>query len=252
MSKKKESIKRMIKTIYFDEESAQDYLDIKYGGRFDWTTDENKEKISKIICEIDAKAGGKFNIVSLIKASLEGDIGYKRDIELSRIIESTLKNTLLADYLAEADNDPLIKKLENVSIYPPENSFTIYRLFSSYLTVVPKEKLPIDMERLNEAVLRDRGYYEMLVKGDDKTVLRFNMSAFRNNYNLTDLTKMCLVYYGVKVGVCEKANLEIGKEYEFTKTSKVDAQTIFDNEYKPTDDLLTVYDIVLAGVVENE
>ena len=32
-----------------DEEAAQDYLDIKNGGRFDWSSDENKEKISKII-----------------------------------------------------------------------------------------------------------------------------------------------------------------------------------------------------------
>ncbi|MGN0419094.1 MAG: hypothetical protein ACI4E4_01450 [Acetatifactor sp.] len=58
--KKDKPSSQMIKTIYFDGEAAQDYLDIKNGGRFDWSSDENKEKISKIICEIDAKASGGF------------------------------------------------------------------------------------------------------------------------------------------------------------------------------------------------
>ena len=47
-----------LKVVYFDEDAAQDYIDITNGGRLDWTTEENKEKIAKIIAEIDAKAKG--------------------------------------------------------------------------------------------------------------------------------------------------------------------------------------------------
>ena len=37
-------------------------------------------------------------------------------------------------------------------------------MYSSYLTVVPKDQMPIDMEKLNDALLGERGYYGMLLK----------------------------------------------------------------------------------------
>ena len=35
---------KMIKTVYFDEQSARDYIDVINGGRFDWSTAEDKER----------------------------------------------------------------------------------------------------------------------------------------------------------------------------------------------------------------
>ena len=253
MSKKKDKTSpQMIKTIYFDEEAAQDYLDIKNGGRFDWSTDENKEKISEIICEIDAKASGGFNILSLIKATLEGNADIERDATLSRIVDSTLKNTLLSDYIKQAESDSGIRKFSGITIYPPENSFTMYKLFSSYLTVVPKDQLPVDMEKLNEAILGERGYYEMLVREDEKIILRFNTKAFRNNYNLTDLTKMNLVYYGVRVGAYDKSRLGIDKEFQIGNAERIDANEMFNENAKGNAYLCDVYDIILAGVIQGE
>ena len=51
---------------------------------------------------------------------------------------------------------------------------TLYKMLSSYLTIVPKEEIPIDMEKLNEAILGERGYYDMLLKTEKerKSVLR--------------------------------------------------------------------------------
>lgn len=250
---KKKPASQIVKIIYFDEDAAQDYLDIKNGGRFDWSTDENKEKISKIICEIDAKASGGFNILTLIKASLEGKTKIERDASLSKIVDSTLKNTLLSDYIKQAENDDSIRKFSDITIYPPENSFTMYKLFSSYLTVVPKEQLPIDMEKLNVAVLGERGYYEMFVREDKNIIVRFNSKAFRNNYNLTDLTKMDLVYYGVKVGSYDRDRLGIDKEFQVSSKEKLDANKLFDSEVESAKcNLCDVYDIVLAGVIQSE
>ena len=66
-------------------------------------------------------------------------------------------------------------------------------MYSSYLSVVPKELLPFDfdVEKLNEAVLGERGYYAMLLKTESvpSSVLRFNINAFKNNYSLA-----CLLY----------------------------------------------------------
>ena len=38
-----------LKIVYFDEAAAQDYVDVTNGGRLDWSTQENKEKIAKIV-----------------------------------------------------------------------------------------------------------------------------------------------------------------------------------------------------------
>ena len=250
--KKDKPSSQMIKTIYFDEEAAQDYLDIKNGGRFDWSSDENKEKISKIICEIDAKASGGFNFLSFFKATLEGRADFERDATLSKIVDSTLKNTLLSDYIQQAECDVAIRKFTDITIYPPENSFTMYKLLSSYLTVVPKDQLPIDMEKLNEAVLGERGYYEMFVREDETIILRFNSKAFRNNYNLTDLTKMNLIYYGVRVGAYDRNRLGIDKEFQVGATERIDAGEVFGECEKVNTNLCDVYDVVLAGVIQSE
>ena len=40
-----------LKIVYFAEAAAQDYVDVTNGGRLDWSTQENKEKIAKIVAE---------------------------------------------------------------------------------------------------------------------------------------------------------------------------------------------------------
>ena len=58
-------------------------------------------------------------------------------------------------------------------------------------------------------ILGERGYYDMLLKTEKerKSVLRFNLQAFKNNYNLVDLSKMKLTYFGIKVGTCGENHL---------------------------------------------
>ncbi len=43
----------------------------------------------------------------------------------------------------------ILTKFENDGVYAPDNSVSMYKMYSSYLTIVPKEQLPIDMEILN-------------------------------------------------------------------------------------------------------
>ena len=57
---------RLLKIIYFDEVAANDYVTIKNGGQIDWTSKENKEKLVKLIAEIDAQAKAGFNFISAI------------------------------------------------------------------------------------------------------------------------------------------------------------------------------------------
>lgn len=153
-----------LKIVYFDEAAAQDYVDVTNGGRLDWSTQENKEKIAKIVAEIEAQAKSGFNILNYIKATFQGKVDASASAELTSAFDKTIKNTLLTDYIQAASKDEHVKKFENSGVYAPENSVTLYKMVSSYLTIVPKEEMPIDMEKLNEAILGERGYYDMLLK----------------------------------------------------------------------------------------
>ena len=99
VKKKQREPHRFIKVVYFDEPTAQDYIDIVNGGRLDWNKEENKEKVAKILAELEAQAKGGFNIISVIKASLAGNINAGVSSEVSKILDTTLKNTLLTDYI---------------------------------------------------------------------------------------------------------------------------------------------------------
>lgn len=247
----KTSIPTFIKVVYFDEPTAQDYIDIVNGGRLDWSKEENKERVAKILAEIEAHAQGNFNIISVIKAAFTGNISGGYTGEFSKILDTTLKNTLLTDYISEAHKDSNIRKFECDGVYAPKNSISMYKMYSSYLTIVPKEQLPIDMEKLNEALLGERGYYAMLLCSEEtpSCVLRFNIKAFKNNYNLADLSKMNLTYYGVKVGKCTARQLDIENEFNIERESiKQTPENIIDGTISKSSEL-DVYDIVLAGVV---
>ncbi|EEP1628123.1 hypothetical protein HA498_002869 [Listeria monocytogenes] len=250
--KKEDSSNHMIKIVYFDEPSANDYITVKNGGKVDWNSTENKEKMAKIVAEIDAEAKGNFNILTLIKASIRGQVSTSYDSNTAKLIENTISNTILTDYISIASDDENIRKFENDGVHAPENSITMYKMFSSYMNIVPKEEIPIDLAELNKALLGERGYYQMLLNGEEKhtCVLRFNINAFKNNYTLADLSKMKLSYFGVKVGTCSEEQLSIEKEFEVGKvTNKVDVQKIVTGEETSTTNDLDVYDIVLAGVM---
>lgn len=251
MSKTEGKKPTFMKIVYFDESAAQDYLDITNGGRLDWSKEENRKRAAEILTEIEAQAKGGFNIISFIKSSLSGTVDIKGNGEISKLFDSSIKNTLLTDYIGTAYADDRVTRFEKSGVYAPENSISLYKMYSSYLTVVPKEQMPIDMEKLNEALLGERGYYGMLLKSESapKSVLRFNISAFKNNYNLADLSKMELVYYGIKVGTCRASELTMDKEFDFQKKSEeVTAESILDGENQSQSDELDVYDIVLAGI----
>ena len=253
LAKRKAKTRKIMKVVYFDEIAASDYIDIENGGKFDWTSEENKAKIAEMMVKINAQAKAGFDIFSALKAALQGDAGANYNSNATDLIKSTLKNTILTDYIALASDDEDIKKFAPDGVHALENSISMYKMFSSYMNIVPKEVLPLDMEKFNEALLGERGYYEMLLNSEDEQscVLRFNISAFKNNYNLPDLNKMKLTYYGVKVGSCFKSNLSIDKEFVIKKPHKdITAEMIMDIENDNVKEMeLDVYDIVLAGVI---
>ena len=170
---KKQTEPTFLKIIYFDELAAQDYLDITNGGRLDWSKEDNRKRAAEILTEIEAQAQGGFNILNFIKGSLAGNVDAKASGEVSKLFDSTIKNTLLTDYIKEAYKDERVKKFVKSGVYAPENSISLYKMYSSYLTVVPKDQMPIDMEKLNDAILDLREYL-------NKDMLTSKIESYKN------------------------------------------------------------------------
>ena len=268
-----------LKVIYFDEAFVADFMQIIAGGELKKTTEFITEVNSGIEgnASADASIGTEKNGLSKIFSFLSGatinvEAGVNANLskKSDRISKNILENTLLADFIALLDADKRrsknkrcagIKIFPNMIVRPEVNSFSYMMLIAPFLSMIDGElpiktddgnAMKIDITKVGEAIEKGRGYYEFISTIDGKDViLRFNRNAFRNSYTMSDLPKMQLTYYAIRVGQIDKTDLQVQKEFEFgtTKTSKrVDYASISDNS--ATSVGIEVYDVVLAGVLD--
>lgn len=252
MSGKKSSTSAtIIKVVYFDEESASDYLDIAAGGKAAATSEDVKDRTTRLHGEVESRLSAKLSWLPFIGGSAEAGGG----VDLSRtgqsILSKTLSNTILTDYLAQAADDARVTQLRGLRVTAPQDSMAYMKMFTPYMVMLKMEDIPFDLARMDEVLLGAKGYYEMLAETEEKPkkVLRFNIRAFRNNYGLTDLGRMRLVFHGVLVG--QTPEHALGMEAEMsggTTEATVTAVELVDGAGSQSEDLLDVYDVILAGV----
>lgn len=266
-----------IKLIYLDESFVADFMQIISGGELKQTT-ELITNVSKGI-EAQAGAGGsmddkKLSLPKLFKflsganfsldAKAETNMLYSND----KMVKNILENTLLADFMVYFENDKnkgdknrrckSIVTFDKIEVRPEPNSFTFYMLVAPFMSIVDgdfpidnNDNLKINLQKIGQAITEGRGYYEFI--GNSKegdVVLRFNISAFRNNYTMSDLPRMQLTYYAIYVGDTSRDKLQAQNEFEFgTEFSK--RINIYDLQNNNTNDVkMKVYDVILAGVGE--
>ena len=268
-----------LKIVYFDEAFVADFMQIIAGGELKKTT----EFITEVNSGVEGTAGVEvgvgteknglskiFSFLSGATISAEAGVNAALSRKSDRIAKNILENTLLADFIALLDADtrrPKNKRCSGIKIFPkvvvrPEvNSFSYMMLIAPFLSMIDGELpfkttdgegMKIDITKIEEAIEKGRGYYEFVatIEGKD-IILRFNRSAFRNSYTMSDLPKMKLTYYAIHVGQIDKADLQVQKEFEFgmTKASKrVDYAAA--SEGNNTTSEIEVYDVVLAGILE--
>lgn len=269
-----------LKVIYFDESFVADFMQIMAGGELKKTTEFISEVNSEMGAEVgvEGSVGTEKNGLSKIFSFLSGasinlEAGAHANVarKSDKIAKNIIENTLLADFIALLDADKRrtknkrctgIKIFPKVIVRPEVNSFSYMMLIAPFLSMIDGElpiqtddgsAMKIDITKIEEAIEKGRGYYEFLatIEGQD-IVLRFNHNAFRNSYTMSDLPKMWLTYYAIHVGQIEKSDLQVQKEFEFgtTKLSKrVDYASASESGSVATG--IDVYDVVLAGVVEN-
>jgi len=271
---------KFVKIVYFDESSVSDFMQIVAGGELKKTTEfissVNAEAQSVVNANASVGTDEKglpklFSFLSGFKANVSveagADISYKKD----RIVKNILENTLLVDFIDLLRSDSRRKQenqlcrsitvFDEMVVYPEPNSFSFLMLTAPFFTMIDGQvpidsnngdTINVDISKIEGAMEKGRGYYEFISEYKDREIiLRFNSSAFRNNYTMSDLPKMALTFYAINVGKITKNKLQIEKEFEFgmKSHSRVDYSNM-KNDSNIDDFKVDVYDVILAGIVE--
>lgn len=243
---------KLVKVVYFDEQSASDYLDIAVGGRATSTSEDVKERAAELQGKAEAKVAARLRWLPF----LGGDAEVGGSAAMSRaghsLLTTTISNTILTDYLDESAGDARIEVLSGYRLFVPEESMTATKMYTPYMIIADLKDVGVDLSRLDEALALAKGYYELLAvrtgsDGEDKRILRFNIAAFRNNYVLADLPKMDLAIHAILVGHAAESQLVMKNEIAGTSSELPTGYDLM-NDAGPKDDRLGVYDVVLAGV----
>lgn len=254
------SAKLMVKVVYFDEQSASDYLDIAAGGSSASTSEQIRDRTADVHGRVETKLSARLSWLPFLGAA--GEVGSGVDLRNvgQSILSKTLSNTILTDYLAEIADDDRIRRLQGYVVTAPEGSMAAAKMYTPYMVIAKTEELGIDLARLDEALERAKGYYELLARSEgtsgEPCVLRFNIRAFRNNYGLSDLGRMRLVFHAILVGETTEASLTMDAEMKAGGEREVappppSALELVDGGRAASAMAaakLAVYDVVLAGV----
>jgi hypothetical protein len=242
----------MVKVVYFDEQSASDYLDISAGGQSSSTSEDVRKRATEVHSNVEAKLAAKLSWLPFLGANAEAGAGLDISRAGQSILSKTLSNTILTDYVEKVADDGRVRILRNFQVTAPQDSMAHIKMYTPYMVIAKTEGQGIDLARLDEALESAKGYYELIGESTSETrercVLRFNIKAFRNNYGLTDLARMRLVYHAVLVGQTAESSLSLQAEMSPSSHSEPPSALELLDPTRATTEMLNVYDVLLAGV----
>ena len=244
------------KVVYFDENSATDYLVVKNGGALVLNDFEEEKSGSSAEIHVGAKLKLLFNSLFVSGAAkVDSNIGLYTSGE--NLIKTTITNTTLSDFyeLLNDDNEE-IAVLRGYSVEIVPNSIAAFQTVTPYLVMAEgklqvDEDMAISINKMYDTLKLGKGYYELLAKnGEELCILRFNHSSFKNNYGISDLIMMDLAFAGMKVGTGSLKQLDFLSSFGGETNSKTftEISEMTKNADGSEDKQLPIYDIVLAGV----
>lgn len=263
----------LAKVIYFDEGSATDYIQLFNGGDLKSATELFDENNLDENAETSVRAGFGSRIVRIL-AGLDIHAEAKGSLAASfnsgTIVKNIISNTVLTDFLnaVEADSSEAIKSFTNYSIEQILGSISSFALLTPYLSMlrggqgVPAGDFDISIDKLDSTLSKAKGYFEFMGIGRNEdsdeqsnVIFRFNNNAFKNNYRPTDLLKMDLMMYAVRVGSCLLDDLAVDSELRLEGFSAKDNPEYEELDMSATEpdhsSPLEMYDVLLAGVMPN-
>lgn len=209
---------------------------------------------------------------------LDASIGVESKLsgqtKANEIAHQILQNTILTDFFnyVSSDETQVIQCFTNYSIRVIKESLGYYIMLSPYMSMLQSKNgirinnmpdMSIAIDRFDNSLRNAKGYYELIgVSSKQKTrvVFRFNLEAFRNNYKISDLTKMDLIIYAIKVGRITADKLDIQSELDIPViTPRSFENPSFDEIVQNSEDSgkvdtskLDIYDVLLAGVASKK
>ena len=268
---------KICKIVYFDEESVTDYVQIVAGGEMETTTELLKTRDGTQSQKLEASGkggiGGIFKALLGWEASAGGEATAGLSFNNNTMVRNIVKNTILTDFLSILEEESkkslskiskgAIKKFNGYVISAEKNSLSYMVMVSPYLSMlrgasVPAGEFNIAIDKLENALKNAKGYYEFVgTKGRSKVVLRFNINSFKNGYTISDLLKMNLSIYAIKVGRTTLDKLNVSKELDMDVSFIPKDNPSYLDENKPEEEnngrkILDVFDVLLAGVESDD
>ena len=266
----------IVKVVYFDEGSATDYVQVREGGELSnvmMLIDENEDSGE---VGASAKIGVKAKLLRAltgIDAAAGVDAGIRTSFSSGTVVKSIISNTVLTDFLDAVDKSDqeaseaqaghaTIRRVSNLRIEQIPGSISTMALLTPYFSMlrsgqsIAAGEFDIALDKLDGALSKAKGYFEFCGvqvsgdKGDEKVIFRFNSDAFKNNYRPSDLLKMRLSLFAVKVGSTKLSALSANQELEIRGFDAKDNPD-YGTGAEPSKDAegeLDMYDVVLAGV----
>ncbi len=269
---------KICKIVYFDEESVTDYVQIIAGGEMVKTTEllNSREWNESQNGEATVKGGisGIFKALLGWEASASGEVTAGLSFNGNKMVRNIVKNTILTDFLSILNDEEskksssktskgAIKKLDGYDITVEKDSLSYMVMVSPYLSMfggasVPAGEFNIAIDKLENVLKNAKGYYEFVgTKGRSKVILRFNINSFKNGYTLSDLLKMKLTIYAIKVGRTTLDMLNVSTELDMDVSiipkdnpSYVEEEESEGEKNGRKD--LDVFDVLLAGVESDD
>lgn len=268
-------MEKICKVVYFDEESVTDYVQIVAGGELENTTELLKSRDAQE--GQSAQVGGKVGISGIFKALLgweanaSAEVSAGLSLNSSKMVKNIVKNTILTDFLNAIEDSSTgkttsrlpkgtIKQFKGYKISAEEDSLSYMVMVSPYLSMlksgssIPAGEFSIAVDKFDNALRNAKGYYEFVgTKGRSRVILRFNINSFRNSYTISDLLKMDLSIYAIKVGRTSLENLNVNKELGMNVSVVPKDNPSYEGnseteEASSKSPILDVFDVLLAGV----
>lgn len=247
----------MKKIIYFDENSATDYLVIQNGGALVFSDSDAQKTGDTVELNVGAKLKLLFNSLFVSgSAKIDSKVGIYASGE--NLIKTTITNTTLSDFLelVTTENKDIIT-LDGYHVEIVPGSIAEFQTITPYLAMAEgqirvDEDLAISMNKMYDTLKLGKGYYELLGKNKENStcILRFNNSSFKNNYGITDLLMMDLLFVCMEVGKGKVSQLDFAYAFDTKKGQVYTNIEEMENENSEckTDDIVPIYDVILAGV----
>lgn len=247
------------KIVYLDEQAVFDFLELHQNG----IQSDIIKRVSENMVEVDAEGKVGMNLFTRFKIGLSGNASYQR----SGVVESQITSTLLSNFkrvITETKKGKSLKIecLNNIKLSIEKDSPAFYRNITPVLdTIKDIEQVKsltendknnfkgFEIRNFEKALDKLSGYYE--IKGTDSNgkemIIRFNISGLRNNYTLSDLTKMDIILFGIKVGEVDSIDLSFNTMID-RLSNRSQRQIGIDFDEEQENNQIPIYDILAAGV----